>query len=161
MIILGLDPGIGTTGWGCIKDERGNLEHVGHGVISTPPNTDDAKRLIELKTKVDALLTEHKPELVGIEQLLFGRNVSTAMSVGQARGVLVLACQQAGAAIVEVKPNQVKQAVTGYGAAKKGQVQQMVKTILSLAKNPTPDDAADALAVAICTASQKNSHAHA
>lgn len=153
--VLGLDPGIGTTGYGVVRDEDGRLEHVAHGTLTTPARTPDPDRLVTLKQEIDGLIAEHRPARIGIEKLVFGRNVTTAMSVGQARGVLVLACRQAEVPVVEVSPSQVKQAATGHGAAPKGQVQQMVRTILGLDKNPSPDDAADALAVAICASSAR------
>ncbi len=152
MIILGIDPGIGRTGWGVIKKNGSKLEAVAYGCIETAVNSPAAERLEYLFGELNRVVSSYKPSVAGIESLIFNTNAKTAMAVGQARGVLLLALVKAGVEIREFTPLQVKQAVTGYGRAEKLQVQKMVKTLLHLEKVPKPDDAADALAVAICTA---------
>lgn len=149
-IIIGFDPGVADTGYGVIKDEGGKLTCVDYGSIKTPAKTPLPDRLVTIYSAVAALLKKHKPTLVSIEQLFFSKNVTTAMAVGQARGVVLLAIAQAKVPVVEFTPNQVKQSVASYGAADKQQVQRMVKLILNLKNIPKPDDAADALAIAIC-----------
>ena len=150
-LALGIDPGTATTGYGLVRLEPdGNLLAVKYGVITTPKNTPAAKRLVMLYEQMSELLSEHKPETAAVEKLFFQRNVTTAISVGQARGVMLLSLAQAGLDVFEYTPNEVKQAVAGYGSAGKRQVQEMVRVLLSLDEIPKPDDAADALAVAIC-----------
>ena len=151
MLALGIDPGTATTGYGLVRLERdGSLLAVKHGVITTPKNTAAAERLAMLYDQLRALLQEHKPDTAGVEKLFFQRNVKTAIAVGQARGVILLALAQAGLEIFEYAPNEIKQGVVGYGSADKRQVQEMVRVLLTLDDIPRPDDAADALAVAIC-----------
>lgn len=151
MLALGIDPGTATTGYGLVRLEPdGSLLVVKYGVITTPKNTPAPERLAMLYEKMDELLREHKPETTAVEKLFFQRNVTTAISVGQARGVMLLSLAQAGLEVFEYTPNEVKQAVAGYGSAGKRQVQEMVRVLLSLDDIPKPDDAADALAVAIC-----------
>jgi crossover junction endodeoxyribonuclease RuvC len=151
MFALGLDPGTATTGYGLVRLERdGSLLVVKYGVISTPKNTPAPERLVTLYDQLQALLHEHNPETVAVEKLFFQRNVSTALAVGQARGVMLLALARAGLEVFEYTPNEIKQAVAGYGSADKRQVQEMVRVLLALDDIPRPDDAADALAVAIC-----------
>lgn len=150
MLALGIDPGTATTGYGLVRElEDGNLQVIDYGVISTPKTDSGPVRLIQLYNEVRELLERHHPETCAVEKLFFSRNVTTAIDVGQARGVILLALAQSGLEISEYTPNEVKQAVTGYGAADKKQMQEMVKMILSLDKIPRPDDAADALAIAI------------
>jgi len=152
-VLIGIDPGIAITGYGLVRErEDGSLEAVSYGVIETPANMPLAQRLQILHQRLSELLLLHHPGSGAVEKLFFQRNVRTAMSVGQARGVALLALAQAGLTVVEYTPLQVKQAVTGYGGADKNQVQQMVRALLSLPEVPRPDDAADALAVAICHA---------
>ncbi len=155
-IIIGFDPGLADTGFGVIED-TGNGRFVcrDYGSIKTPAKTELGTRLETIYTEITALLKKYSPTVIGIEQLFFSRNVSTALIVGQARGIVVLAAAQAGIPVVEFTPNQVKQAVSAYGAAGKAQVQKMVKMILNLKEIPKPDDAADALAIAICASSQR------
>ena len=149
-LALGIDPGTATTGYGLVRlTPQGALEAVAYGVIVTPPKTAAHERLLMLFTDITDLLALHKPDTCAVEKLFFQRNVSTAMAVGQARGVVLLAIAQAGADVAEYTPNEVKQAVAGYGSAEKRQVQEMVRTLLNLAEIPRPDDAADALAIAI------------
>jgi len=149
-LALGIDPGTATTGYGLVRlTPQGVLEAVAYGVIVTPPKTAAHERLLMLFTDIQELLALHKPDTCAVEKLFFQRNVSTAMAVGQARGVVLLAIAQAGADVAEYTPNEVKQAVAGYGSAEKRQVQEMVRTLLNLPEIPRPDDAADALAIAI------------
>jgi crossover junction endodeoxyribonuclease RuvC len=151
MLVLGIDPGTATTGYGLVRENSdGSLVVVDYGVILTPSKLSMPERLLELHQRLSEILLLHRPQTGAVEKLFFQSNVRTALSVGQARGVALLALAQAGLEVAEYTPLQVKSAVTGYGAAEKAQVQQMVGAILSLAEIPTPDDAADALAVAIC-----------
>ncbi len=153
MIILGIDPGIADTGYGFIEhNKKGELICLAYGSIKTPAKDILADRLFSLAEQLEKLITEFKPQVVAIEDLFFCNNAKTAIVVGQARGVAMLICRQAGLRPVSYTPLQVKQAVTTYGAADKKQVQQMVKLILNLKEIPKPDDAADALAIAICGA---------
>lgn len=150
MLALGLDPGTATTGYGLVRLEPdGSLQAVKHGVITTPKEVPAPERLLILYNQLRDLLHEHKPEMVAVEKLFFQRNVTTALSVGQARGVMLLASAMAGLEVFEYTPNEVKQAVAGYGSAGKRQMQEMVRVLLALDDIPRPDDAADALAVAI------------
>ncbi|HLD94213.1 MAG TPA: crossover junction endodeoxyribonuclease RuvC [Anaerolineales bacterium] len=151
MLAIGIDPGTATTGYGLVRrDEAGNLTAVDWGVILTAPVENASERLARIHKELEKLLKKHNPECAAVESLFFQRNVRTAMSVGQARGVVLLALQQAGIPSYDYNPNQVKQAVSGYGAADKRQMQSMVQTLLRLPDLPKPDDAADALAIAIC-----------
>lgn len=154
VIILGLDPGFGRLGYGVLAVERGVEKFVACGVLTTPKGALGI-RLVQLRDGVRALLAEHAPERVCIERLVFSSNVTTAIDVAQARGVILLACTDAGATIVEPTPQDVKMAVTGYGAADKRQVQEMVRVLLRLTDVPRPDDAADALAIAFAGARQR------
>lgn len=149
MRMLGIDPGTATMGYG-IVDGKGSQERaVAFGAITTPPDMLPEKRLQALYRGVVDLMLTYKPEAIAVEELFFGRNVTTAIHVGQARGVVLLAAADNGIPVREFTPMQVKMAVTGYGRADKAQVQQMVKTLLGLQQTPKPDDVADALAVAI------------
>jgi crossover junction endodeoxyribonuclease RuvC len=151
MITLGIDPGTATTGFGVIREEPdGRLTVLDYGVILTKSNLSQAERLVKLYNRIKEIMLLHHPDMGAVEKLFFERNVRSALSVGQARGVLLLALAESNLQIGEYTPLEVKQAVAGYGAADKNQVQQMVKTILGLDVIPHPDDAADALAVAIC-----------
>lgn len=151
MITLGIDPGTATTGFGVIREEQdGCLTVLDFGVIQTNANLSPAERLVQLYLRIKELIHLHRPDMGAVEKLFFERNVRTALSVGQARGVTLLAMAELKLQIGEYTPLEVKQAVVGYGGADKNQVQQMVKTILGLDVIPHPDDAADALAVAIC-----------
>ena len=149
MRILGLDPGTATTGYGIIDAEDGRLTLVVYGVFSTPATDGAPQRLQSIFHQLNDLLAAHRPDTAGVEQVFFGRNITTAIAVGQARGVLLLALAEAGVPVSEYSPPKVKEAVTGYGKAEKAQVQLMVRHLLDLAETPHPDDAADALAVAI------------
>lgn len=152
MRILGIDPGTATTGFGIIDSEKGNLKYVAAGVITTPATEEMSRRLVTIYDELTELISEYKPDHLALELLYFAANVTTAMSVGQARGVVLLAGSQAHLSLAEYTPLQVKQALTGYGRATKSQIQQMVKTILKLPAIPSPDDAADGLAIAITDA---------
>ena len=149
-LALGIDPGTATTGYGLVRlMPDGELVAVDYGVILTPKEATPSARLEMLYDDLNKILKKHKPESAAVEKLFFSRNVTTGIAVGQARGVVLLALQKAGMEIYEYSPNEVKQAVAGYGFAEKRQMQEMVRTLLQLEKIPKPDDAADALAVAI------------
>jgi crossover junction endodeoxyribonuclease RuvC len=151
MLVIGIDPGTATTGYGLVRENQdGSLSAVDYGAILTPADLPMPLRLLELYNKIKEILFLHHPESGAVEKLFFQRNVSTAISVGQGRGVALLALAESGIDVMEYTPLEVKQAVVGYGGAEKGQVQAMVKAILDLDEIPTPDDAADALAIAIC-----------
>jgi crossover junction endodeoxyribonuclease RuvC len=151
MLIIGIDPGTATTGYGLITEGAdGSMNVVDFGVITTPPKLCMPERLVLLYHRLQELLLLHRPQSGAVEKLYFASNVSTAITVGQARGVVLLALAEAGLPVAEYTPMEVKQAVAGYGGADKNQVQQMVRALLNLQEIPKPDDAADALAVAIC-----------
>jgi crossover junction endodeoxyribonuclease RuvC len=151
MLVIGIDPGVARTGYGLVfEKEDGTLIAEAYGVITTSSKEQISQRLLELHSKLTDILLLHRPQTGAVEKLFFERNVRTAMSVGQARGVVMLALAQAHVPTSEFTPMEVKQAVSGYGGADKKQVQQMVRSLLNLAEIPKPDDAADALAVAIC-----------
>jgi len=155
-IIIGFDPGLADTGFGVIAVNGAKLVCLEYGSLKTPAKTDLPNRLANLYQQAKELLVKYKPDLVGIEQLFFCRNVTTAFQVGQARGVVMLAIGQQQIACLEFTPLQIKQAVAGYGQADKRQIQQMVKLILSLQEIPKPDDAADGLAAALCAAQSQS-----
>lgn len=157
MRILGIDPGYGITGFGLIQAERSHFTLLRCGAITTPPNTDFYWRLTVIYNDMVQLLELAKPDAVAIEELFFGHNVTTGINVAQARGVILLAVQQANIPIYEYKPMQVKQAVVGYGNASKHQMMEMTKRILRLEASPKPDDAADAVAIALCHARSSTS----
>ena len=149
MIVLGIDPGTAALGYGIVERTGGRLREVDHGCLNTSPDLGLPDRLLAIHSLVDELLSLHKPNLLAIERLFFSRNVQTAFAVGQARGVvLLLAAAQHGTPVREATPNEVKSAITGYGAADKEQVQRMVQLVLGMSELPRPDDAADALAIA-------------
>ncbi len=151
MLVIGIDPGTAITGYGLIRDDStGNLSVVGFGVIQTPTKMPMPERLLQLYRQLKEIILLHRPDSGAVEKLFFQRNVRTAMSVGQGRGVAILALAEAGVPIIEYTPLEIKQAVAGYGGADKQQIQQMVRVLLQLEQIPQPDDAADALAVAIC-----------
>lgn len=147
--ILGLDPGIADTGYGVISVEGAKLTCLAYGSIKTKAGSELAARLCRLQQSLDELVKQYRPDVVGMEQLFFNKNVTSAMAVGQARGVLLLTLKQNGLTVQDFTPGQVKQAVCAYGQATKRQVQNMVKLTLKLKQIPKPDDAADALAVAL------------
>ena len=157
MRILGIDPGYGITGFGIVEAQRGACRLLRCGAITTPPNTDFNWRLGEIYNNMTELMQLAQADAVAIEELFFGNNVTTGIKVAQARGVILLAVQQAGVPVYEYKPMQVKQAVVGYGNASKHQVMDMTKRILNLPAVPKPDDAADAVAIALCHARSSTS----
>ncbi len=150
MRIIGIDPGTGILGFGVIDVEKGAMTLVDAGVIRTPVHQADSDRLLTIFDELDELIKLHKPSVMSVEKLFFVRNITTAMSVSQARGVVLLLGKQYKMDLFEFTPLQIKQAVTGYGKAEKKQIQEMVRVILGLESIPKPDDAADALAAAIC-----------
>lgn len=159
MKVVGIDPGMAITGYGIVQGGQGtDLEVLDYGVVTTESHLPLPDRLIQLHTELSDLLTLHRPDDAAVEKLFYQRNVKTAMSVGQARGVALLALAEAKLPISEYTPLEVKQAVVGYGRAEKSQVQQMVKALLSMSEVPNPDDAADALAVAICHIHSRGFH---
>lgn len=152
MIILGIDPGTAITGYGIIRHQGNRLQQIGCGVMRTQAKTAMALRLKDLYQQMVQIIEIYHPDVVAVEELFFNKNVTTALSVGQARGVILLAAAGAGLEIAEYTPLQVKQGIVGYGRAEKRQVQEMVRMLLCLPEIPKPDDAADALAIAICHA---------
>ncbi|MGH2346609.1 MAG: crossover junction endodeoxyribonuclease RuvC [Chloroflexota bacterium] len=150
MRVLGIDPGTAIMGYGVVEERAGDLCELGHGALLTPAGDPLPVRLLALYKGLHELIAAHHPAAVAIEALFFNRNVRTALAVGHARGVALLAAAQADLPVVEYTPQQVKSAVVGYGGAGKDQVQKMVATLLGLHEIPRPDDAADALAIAIC-----------
>jgi len=150
MRILGLDPGTATVGYGIVEESDGRVGVVTYGVIRTEPKDgDSARRLQIIYQQLNHLLNQFEPDAAAVEELFFGRNITTAISVGQARGVLLLALANAGIPVAEYSPPKIKEAVSGYGNASKQQVQYMVQNLLDLDEVPKPDDAADGLAVAL------------
>lgn len=152
MITFGIDPGTAILGWGVVEERGGSMAMVACGVVRTPAGLEQAQRLLQLHTELGDLLNTYRPDAAAVEELFFSKNVTTALAVGQARGVALLALAQRGVPTFEYKPMVVKQAVAGYGGADKKQMQEMVKMTLRLQAIPKPDDAADALAIAICHA---------
>jgi len=149
MRILGIDPGTGILGFGVIEVNKGNTRLIEAGVIRTPVKEADAVRLQTIFEELTDIIIQSKPTVMAVEKLFFAQNITTAMSVSQARGVILLCGQQAGLDLFEYTPLQIKQALTGYGRADKKQIQEMVRVLLGLKESPKPDDAADALACAI------------
>ncbi|MHB9146008.1 MAG: crossover junction endodeoxyribonuclease RuvC [Symbiobacteriia bacterium] len=150
MRVLGVDPGTALCGYGVVDMEGNHLHVVTYGCVSTHKDTLAAERLLQVYEGITQVIEQFAPEVLAVEELFMGRNVTTAISVGQARGVVLLAGAQHGLELAEYTPGQVKQAVAGYGKAEKAQVQQMIKVLLGLSEIPKPDDVADALAVACC-----------
>ena len=150
MLVLGIDPGTAITGYGLVREDDEGLALVEYGVINTPADQPLPQRLQTIYRGLTAIIDEHQPDQVAVEELFFSRNVRTALSVGQARGVVLLAAAEADLPLHEYKPLEVKQTVAGYGGADKRQVQEMVRLLLHLEQVPEPDDAADAVAVAVC-----------
>ena len=157
MRILGIDPGTGILGFGIIDvDARNKAVLVDAGVIRTPVKQADSDRLLTIYDELHEIITELKPTIMSVEKLFFAQNVTTAMSVSQARGVVLLCGKQHGLELFEYTPQQIKQALTGYGRADKKQMQEMVRVVLGLSEVPKPDDCADALAAAICHSMTSN-----
>jgi len=152
MIVLGIDPGTAATGYGIVERNGSKLRLIDYGCVETVPADALPLRLMYIHQAITGLIAEHQPSLVGVERLFFNKNVQTAFAVGQARGAVLLAAAEAGLPVFEYGPHEVKMAVTGYGRAEKAQVQKMVQVVLGMSVLPRPDDAADALAVAICLA---------
>jgi crossover junction endodeoxyribonuclease RuvC len=152
VIVLGIDPGTAALGWGLIEQTAGRLRAVDHGCLVTSPDLPLGERLLAIHRHVTELIELHDPAIVAVERVFFSRNAQTAIAVGHARGVVLLAAAEAGRPVREATPNEVKSAIAGYGAADKQQVQRMVQIVLGMASLPTPDDAADALAIAVCIA---------
>ena len=152
MVIVGIDPGFAIVGYGAVLYEGNKFTVLDYGCIYTKANTPFEDRLVTISDGIREVLEKHKPSAIGVEELYFNKNEKTALQVAHGRGVIILTAARMGIQIMEYTPLQVKMAVTGYGRADKAQIQQMTKTILNLEKIPKPDDAADALAVAICLA---------
>lgn len=150
MRVLGIDPGTATTGYSVVEETEEGLRALAYGVVTTPPDLPLPQRLQTIYRELRRLVREWQPDAAAVEELYFNVNVRTAMSVGQARGVALLALADEGLTIAEYSPGEVKQALTGYGGAEKRQMQEMVRMLLGLPAIPHPDDAADALAVAVC-----------
>ena len=154
VIVLGIDPGLASTGYGVVESAAGRLVALDGGVIETRAGTPQERRLVDIHAAVDALLAEHEPDAVALEELYFGQNVKTAFAVGHGRGAAMLAAGQRGIECTSYTPQQVKAAVCGNGRADKEQVARMVQTLLALPQVPTPAHASDALAVAMCHANR-------
>jgi crossover junction endodeoxyribonuclease RuvC len=154
VIILGIDPGTAALGYGVIDRTGGRLRAIDHGCLVTSPDLSLPERLLAIHALLSDLIELHEPAIVAVERLFFSRNAQTAIAVGQARGVVLLAAAQHGRPVREATPSEVKTAVAGYGAADKGQVARMVQLVCGMPSLPTPDDASDALAVAICIANR-------
>lgn len=152
MRILGIDPGIATVGFGVVDSDRGRQSYVACGIISTPAKTSLSSRLDQIYDDLNELFETFKPDVISVEELFFNTNITTGIAVAHGRGVILLAAHKAGIPIFEYTPLQVKQAVVGYGRAEKKQVIDMVRRILNMKSPPKPDDAADAVALAICHA---------
>jgi crossover junction endodeoxyribonuclease RuvC len=150
MLVLGIDPGTALCGYGLVRAENDDMSLVAYGAVSTPANAPLPGRLLQIYTELRALLTHYRPDAAAVEKLFFAKNSRTALAVGHARGVALLVAAQAQLPVFEYTPNEVKQAIVGYGGAEKRQMQQMVRMLLHLDFVPEPDDAADAVAIAIC-----------
>ncbi len=159
MIVLGIDPGTAALGYGIVEAKAGRLREVDHGCLETTPDVSLPDRLLAIHALVDELIASHRPDVLAVERLFFSRNVQTAFGVGQARGVVLLAAAQHRVPVVEATPNEVKSAIAGYGAADKQQVQRMVQMVLGMSELPRPDDAADALAIAVWAANTAGTNA--
>jgi len=158
-LVIGIDPGTARTGYGVVRQDKGSdLVYVAAGVISTSAESPMPERLLELHSALTEIISLHRPQSGAVEKLFFQRNVSTAMSVGQARGVALLALAEASVSVAEYSPGEIKEAVAGYGGADKRQVQEMVRVLLKMEAPPRPDDVADALAIAICHISASGFH---
>ncbi|HYO41880.1 MAG TPA: crossover junction endodeoxyribonuclease RuvC [Candidatus Limnocylindrales bacterium] len=160
MIVLGIDPGTASMGYGIVERNGGRLRAVDYGCLTTSADSPLPDRLLQIHSTVSELIETHKPDLLAVERLFFSRNAQSAFGVGQARGVVLLAAAQAGIPVREATPNEVKLGVTGYGSADKEQVGRMVAVILQLPEVPSPDDTADALAIAVHTANAERPGDH-
>ena len=160
MVVIGLDPGTATTGYGIVREDAGGaLTGLAYGVITTPARVPISERLNQLHRELAGIIERHQPDTAAVESLFFQKNVTTAIAVAQGRGAALVALAQAGIDVAEYTPMEVKQAIAGYGGADKGQIQQMVRALLDLKDIPRPDDAADALANAICHLHSRKSRA--
>ena len=157
MIILGIDPGLAIVGWGVISSERGVMRPVAYGAIRTPAHTPIEERLLMIERDLTAIIEKYRPDEMAVEELFFTNNITTGISVAEARGVILCTAHRLGVKIAEYTPPQVKQAVVGYGKAEKHQVIAMVTSILRLKSPPKPDDTADAIAIALCHAQSSGS----
>ena len=152
MRILGIDPGIATIGFGLVEAERGSTRMVTYGTVTTPAGVPLSRRLYQISGDMEALIGKLKPEAIAVEELFFNTNITTGIAVAHGRGVILLSAEQCGVPLFEYTPSQVKMAVVGYGKAEKRQVMDMTRRLLNLQSVPRPDDAADALALALCHA---------
>lgn len=152
MRILGIDPGIATIGFGLVEADRGKATMVTYGVITTPAGVPLSKRLYQISNDMEALIGQLRPDVISVEELFFNNNITTGIAVAHGRGVILLAAERCGVPLYEYTPSQVKMSVVGYGKAEKRQVMDMVRRLLNLKAVPRPDDAADALALALCHA---------
>ena len=152
--VIGIDPGLASTGWGVVRFDGSRFLHMGHGVVTTDPDSPLPDRLHKIHAEISEVIAAHHPAEAGVEDLFFSKNATSAMHVAQARGVVLLALAQGGISVATYSPQQVKQAVIGRGKAAKDQVQRLVAVVLGLEEIPGPDHAADALAVAICHANR-------
>lgn len=150
MVILGIDPGVATIGFGVICCERGNSTLLRYGVITTPPGIPLSQRLLQISRDMEQLISTFQPDEMAVEELFFSKNITTGIAVAHGRGVILLAAEKLGIPVFEYTPMQVKQSVVGYGKAEKKQVMLMTQRLLGMKEIPRPDDAADALAIAIC-----------
>ena len=150
MVILGIDPGVATIGFGVLRAERGKNTLLQYGVITTPAGIPLSQRLVQISEDMEQLIHQFKPDEMAVEELFFSKNITTGIAVAHGRGVILLAAEKLGVPVFEYTPMQVKQAVVGYGAAQKRQVMLMTQRLLGMKEVPKPDDAADALAIAIC-----------
>ena len=157
MRILGIDPGYATIGFGLVEADRGQVHMLTYGAITTPAGLPLSKRLYQIGTDMEELIDQTKPDVISIEELFFNTNLTTGIAVAHGRGVILYAAEKCGIPLYEYTPGQVKLSVTGYGKAEKRQVMDMTKRLLKLAKTPRPDDAADALALALCHARSSTS----
>lgn len=152
MLVLGIDPGIATIGFGLVEAERGQARMMRYGAITTPAGVPLSKRLYQIETDMESLIEQLRPDVISIEELFFNNNITTGIAVAHGRGVILYAAEKCGVPLFEYTPSQVKQAVVGYGRAQKHQVMEMTRMLLKLKAVPRPDDAADALALALCHA---------
>ena len=157
MIILGIDPGVATIGFGLVRAERNRNQLLRYGVITTPPGIPLSNRLLQISNDMEELIHAFHPDEMAVEELFFTKNITTGIAVAHGRGVILLAAEKLGVPVFEYTPMQVKQAVVGYGKAEKRQVMELTRNILGLRKIPRPDDAADALALAVCHAHSASS----
>lgn len=155
MIILGIDPGTATTGYGVIEKKQNRLRCLDYGVITTSPKFNAGERLKKLNNELNKLIVKYRPEVLGVESVYFFKNLKTAMPVSQAKGVVLLTAAKKNIPIFEFTPLQVKMMVAGYGKAEKKQIQKILKILLRLKEEPKPDDAADGLAIALCCLNEK------